>query len=316
MFRKEETYKTVIIKIAICMIFHLAVKELLGFLFALVASGSDLSPSVVSIYNTVLYALMMLAFLGSLMLCFKIEKRELLAPFAKSDPSSEPFVIFSSIANLMLVSLLMGFVTAFFENMGIKLLMPESDFPYAKDEGLAIALYFIMVVILAGVLEEMVFRCIIMGRFLKYGEGCAVVVSALLFALVHIYPGQVIFAFICGLIIAKADIRCGSARVGMAIHMLNNFISVVISSMVSFYGEEKSSDYTIHLLFIIFLLGIISTAVLKTKKRRYAFSKEDDVKEEVESKKTEISLAKVILHPAFIILYFVYALYAWWCFHV
>ena len=93
--------------------------------------------------------------------------------------------------------------------------------------------------ILAPVLEELVFRKYICGKLLPLGEGYAVVISALVFGLIH---GNIFQCFYCianGLLWGYVYVKTGKIRYTIAGHMLMNFFCGVLPSfLLSFVDED------------------------------------------------------------------------------
>ena len=97
----------------------------------------------------------------------------------------------------------------------------------------------IMVVILAPVFEELVFRKAIIDRIGRYGELTAIFLSALIFALFHMNLIQFFYAFGLGLIFAYLYLNTGRVRYTIMLHMLINFFgSTVTSAVISTVPEE------------------------------------------------------------------------------
>ena len=90
----------------------------------------------------------------------------------------------------------------------------------------------LMVVIMAPLFEEMLFRGIIQGGAShEYGPVKAILVSSAIFGLIHLVPQQVINAFLCGLILGYIYYRTGSLIPVIAIHLLNNAFAYIATRM-------------------------------------------------------------------------------------
>lgn len=93
---------------------------------------------------------------------------------------------------------------------------------------LAVALLFVVAVVMAPVAEETYFRgWIFTGLRARWGLWPAMIVSSLLFALAH-YESTHLYAlavFPLGLILAALRARTGSARTSMVFHAVNNLIA-------------------------------------------------------------------------------------------
>lgn len=87
----------------------------------------------------------------------------------------------------------------------------------------------ISVVILAPIVEELVFRGAIMGHLLKTGKSpvFAILVSSLVFGIVHGNLEQAPFAFILGLALGWVYYRTGSLLPSICMHFVNNGLTTV-----------------------------------------------------------------------------------------
>ena len=84
------------------------------------------------------------------------------------------------------------------------------------------------VVILAPLVEELVFRKQLLDRCAQYGEKTAMVFSALTFALFHMNLFQFFYAFGMGLIFAYVYLRTRRLRYPVLMHMIINFMGSVV----------------------------------------------------------------------------------------
>ena len=89
-------------------------------------------------------------------------------------------------------------------------------------------------------MEELLFRGAVFRRLQRFGDGFAVVFSALLFALCHTTVGQMLPAFVSGLFLALFAVRSGSLLTPMLIHFLYNFL-VFLAAAWGLYGGEAGS---------------------------------------------------------------------------
>lgn len=103
---------------------------------------------------------------------------------------------------------------------------------------------FIIMVIAAPIFEELIFRKLLIDRIVKYGEGIAIVVSGLLFALFHGNISQAVYAFTLGSFFAFIYVRTGRIRYTMIIHATMNFIgSVLAGSVLKLLDINKIASY-------------------------------------------------------------------------
>lgn len=89
---------------------------------------------------------------------------------------------------------------------------------------------FFLLVIVAPLSEELLFRGIILrGLLRRYRPVVAILLSSLLFALMHLNPWQTISAFTLGLIFGWFFLRTGSVWPGVVGHAINNFIALIMN---------------------------------------------------------------------------------------
>lgn len=103
----------------------------------------------------------------------------------------------------------------------------------------SLLLNLVAVVIIAPVMEELVFRKVIVDRTIKYGQAAAALLSALMFGLFHGNLNQFIYAFALGLFLAFIYAKTGRIRYTICIHMTINLMGGVIVP-----AFMKAADYT------------------------------------------------------------------------
>lgn len=84
------------------------------------------------------------------------------------------------------------------------------------------------IAIIAPIVEELLFRGAIMGHLLKQGRSprTAILVSALVFGLIHLNPAQILFAFCMGCVFGWITWRTRSLLPAIIGHILNNATGV------------------------------------------------------------------------------------------
>lgn len=156
---------------------------------------------------------------------------------------------------------------------------------YAVDESFifnidSIGFLIISIILLAGVpaiIEEFVFRGVILQGLRKYGKWVAILGSSALFALVHLSAEQFIFPFLFGIIMAFVVIKTGSIFASMIIHFLANTATILLNYFNVII--EFDTDFIIF-VFIAVGIALASFAVvwLMTKKMKNV-EKSKDIKE-------------------------------------
>lgn len=87
-------------------------------------------------------------------------------------------------------------------------------------------------VICAPILEELIFRKLIVDRAVRYGQGVAVVVSGLMFGLFHGNLNQFAYAAAIGMFLAFLYVKTGNIKITISLHMLINFVGGFLSTQL------------------------------------------------------------------------------------
>ncbi len=116
------------------------------------------------------------------------------------------------------------------------------------------------VVIIAPIIEELIFRGVIMhGLMRNYSASTAIFTSALMFALFHLNPWQLPATFVLGLLLGFLMVRKRNIILCILGHTINNGIALfgsLISEKISFLHSKTS------LLMTSFLIAVVSFVVL------------------------------------------------------
>jgi len=177
----------------------------------------------------------------------------------KPTVSNRKFAILTALGliSIPLGSIVSSITANVMTDLGLKLseaTVPTGFFP---------SLFFIISrVFFVPVLEEFLFRGIILERLRRYSDIFAAVVSALLFSIMHSSLQSIPFAFVCGLFFSFLAIYTGSPLSSMIVHTVNNFLSVLSLFMIKYTLQKELSiiiytfyTVTVLLSFIILLKG-------------------------------------------------------------
>lgn len=137
-----------------------------------------------------------------------------------------------------------------------------------NDNPAVLILYTISIVVIPPIVEEMMFRGMILQGLRRFGDGFAVVASAALFGLYHGNFAQMVFAFLCGLALGYAVIRSNSLLPAILIHLINNASSVFLEFVERYQGTAASESANGVRALILFALGILSVIYLLIRGRR------------------------------------------------
>lgn len=131
------------------------------------------------------------------------------------------------------------------------------------DDAVSNVIYFIILVIAPAVLEEFCFRGVICGRLARYNGTAAVLVSAMLFSLMHMNMAQIPFAFLAGLLMGYVYLRTGSIWSSVLIHAVNNGFAFLSEYLYYRYDGAIEMERLYMLGWAgLFVLGLIALVVL------------------------------------------------------
>ena len=129
-------------------------------------------------------------------------------------------------------------------------------------------LYFVSIVIVPAFLEEMVFRGIVLQPLRRFGDGFAIVVSAIIFSFAHLNLYQIPNAFIMGLIMGYFVVRSGSLWAGIIIHFANNFFAGLLEYLGIWFNADTIYIMTLSLYIFYLAAGIVSLIIVSRKQKK------------------------------------------------
>lgn len=98
----------------------------------------------------------------------------------------------------------------------------------------------LVAVLLAPIIEEMLFRKMLIDRTIQYGEGISVFLSALFFGLFHGNLNQFAYAFVIGGVFGFVYVKTGKIKYTIEMHMLINFLGSAVSiSLMKLAGLDE-----------------------------------------------------------------------------
>ena len=110
--------------------------------------------------------------------------------------------------------------------------------------------------ILPALVEEFIFRGIILSELLPYGKSFAVVASAMMFGISHFSIPQFAYAFLIGIIFGYLALETGSLKTTIMIHALNNAITLFNSYIGNILSKQNQTIYLLIFNSLIFLFGL------------------------------------------------------------
>ena len=132
---------------------------------------------------------------------------------------------------------------------------------YLESEGPAIdsfEKYIVLIIVsavLPAVIEELLFRGLILKGLLQFGRWKALIGSAVLFSLFHLNPSQTVYQFILGIVLAVVVLKTGKLMYAMILHFVNNF-SILTYTYIA--GNVLVIDWSAFVIVLAVVLAVIS----------------------------------------------------------
>ncbi|KAA6351586.1 hypothetical protein EZS27_001109 [termite gut metagenome] len=118
----------------------------------------------------------------------------------------------------------------------------------------------VLIALLGPVFEEILFRGAITKVLLKhYSPTKAIIISALIFGIIHWNPVQIVGGGLLGLLLAWIYYKTGSLLPGILIHIINNSLSVFFSRVYpdTNYVKDIMDERTFYVLFALSVILLI-----------------------------------------------------------
>jgi membrane protease YdiL (CAAX protease family) len=128
-----------------------------------------------------------------------------------------------------------------------------------EKAGTAQTLYLIFTAaILPAVVEEFLFRGVILAEYAHLGGVCAVTVSAVYFAMLHFSLPAFPIYFFGGLVMGAAAYLTRSVLAGIVLHFCYNLFTLYGEAFVwDMLWEEQSHVFLLYILAVVFLLFLV-----------------------------------------------------------
>ncbi len=156
---------------------------------------------------------------------------------------------------IMLANIVSSYVVYFASLIGYELTAPDISMP---DGVLGFLLSFFRVAVFTAVIEELSLRGIIMGNLKKYGEGFAIMMSAVVFSLMHGNLIQVPFALLAGMAMGYFTFKTGSIWTAIIAHTVNNGLSVILTYAQKVMSEELSGMLYMYAVYALIFIGMVA----------------------------------------------------------
>ncbi len=215
--------------------------------------GMILSPVVDQLVTLISGNLSLLLPFQLLVYVTRIPTRKLInfRPFHASVTVPSMFIALGASVVGYMASVMLSSLLALF---GLQPVMSDLSFP---EEAASAFLFLLNLTVIAPIVEEIVFRGVIMNLLRRFGDCFALLLSSLLFAAVHMNLVQMPNAFIMGLVIGYFTLCTGSLWTGVCIHMLNNALVMLLNGFLNIVPV----DMQMMVLFAVYALYLAAALI-------------------------------------------------------
>lgn len=156
-------------------------------------------------------------------------------------------------------------LVAFLESIGI----PSPELPQMLEPNTtSLVLNLFVMAVLPAILEELVFRFCVLRALRPFGDGFAVLVSAVLFGLMHGNIRQIPFALMVGLALGYLYVGTNRLWIPMLVHFMNNALSVCLEYIGFSMTENAVGWFYTYVIYGLALLGGLAIPLLFILYRR------------------------------------------------
>lgn len=203
------------------IIMQIIIINIIGFTNPIILNDINLTSIIASVCNYILPLPIFLYLMN------KLEKQEI----NSNKLTIKKFIVYISLSlTLMWIGNLIGLTIT--EILG-NLIQSEIANPIVETiDSSSIYTNLLLMVIMAPIFEEIIFRKLLIDRTIKYGKGVSILLSALIFGLFHGNLNQFFYAFLIGGFFAYVYIKTGKIIYTILLHLTVNFFGSIISVIV------------------------------------------------------------------------------------
>lgn len=146
---------------------------------------------------------------------------------------------------VMLINQLIG-------GFGLQFVSPDLTF---GNDVIANLFFLLSVIAIAPIFEECIFRGIVTQTLARYDKRFAIIISAVLFSMMHLNLVQGIPTFLLGLVLGYVFVQSGSLIPCILIHFINNAMSICESGLTSRFAWAE-------VIVVIYTIAMVIYAIV------------------------------------------------------
>lgn len=228
------------------------------------------NPAIMQVLQVVLSMLM---FTVPFIAIFKSNGAKIsdLVPLEKPQRGNRLAMYFIGVAFCAFANIATSAASQFFSSFGIDYNVSSGETPKGF---FGFLLCFLSTVAVPALVEEFAMRGLVLGTLRKYGDGFAVLVSSILFGLMHGNFEQIPFAFLVGLVLGFITVKTDSILIACAVHGTNNLVSVIFDFIPSDISQAAQNIMYLIFLLICLTLGILALALSEKSNEMFKLKKD------------------------------------------
>ena len=210
--------------------------------------------------------------LAAARIVFKVDIKDMMRPRKEHLSQGFLWMPMCLVINLV-ISYLITLLQLYLSGIGVTI--PESDFTITTPDTASIVMQFCYVILIGPLMEELIYRGLILTLLKPFGKWLAVFVSALIFGLMHGNIPQMTSSFASAIVMGIVAVQCGSIIPTLIIHICNN----VMASFIDFadaFGWPYADEIYMGLNILIYFAGAFVIFVfgyrLKFREDQYALT--------------------------------------------
>jgi len=268
----KKKYKNVAFIIGMALIIYVSV----SLLYSVIASILII-PLIIDIFteeqvtliNTALTSVLSIGLAAAFVFAYTTEEKEIEKTKLKDN-------IRYILEGIFLIGGIQLLISYLYQKIGIDYNVVETLAIENNSNAFTNLMLVICLAVVPAIFEELLFRKAIINASRKVGVGFAIIISSLMFGLIHMNLGQFIFATLLGLIFAYLYVKTGNIKIPMILHFLNNGYA----SLQMLLTSEKAYDIINIIIIALMVLGFISLAIgvikaIKNKEIKVKINKEE-----------------------------------------
>lgn len=268
-----KSYRTAINKCMVTMLFFYGIFMLLIEVYRLVGGliYSLVPPIPAEIITDLLYGCVYMTSFIIPVFLFKLvfPKHETFPLEAEPRlPKGSLRLVFSAVGLNLSAALISGLIMSLISMItGYTIEYPPSEMTGAHS----VIISFILTGLVPAFVEELLFRGVFLRNLLPYGKTTAIIVSSLMFAMMHQNFYQFFYTFVGGMVFGYVFIKTGSIWCSVLAHMINNTISVLTADVAPAFLNETASNMLHYAVIVaailVGFLCFVSLAIMQKKQK-------------------------------------------------